>query len=328
MNELQSLSSAKIDPIDSGHRQFMIRPVHEGEDLLNWVREHQEWIQRHLTTTGGFLFRDFQVPSLAYFESVSQAITPQLEEYKERSTPRSEVQGRIYTSTEYPEDQFIPLHNENSYTHAWPRKIWFHCVQNSLAGGETPIADSREVYNRISPAIRQKFEEKKVMYVRNVGGNIDLPWQTVFQTDDRDEVDAYCLRSGIEAEWLGNDRLRTRSVRSAIAKHPVTGEMLWFNQAHLFHVSSLQPEIREYMVSAIGEAHLPRNVYYGDGSPIEESVLDEIRGIYNEVSLVFPWQQGDILLLDNMLNAHGRNPYTGKRKVVVAMAEPWNQYGI
>jgi hypothetical protein len=38
--------------------------------------------------------------------------------------------------------------------------------------------------------------------------------------------------------------------------------------------------------------------------------------------VAFPWQKGDILLLDNMLVAHGRAPYAGPRKVVVAMAEP------
>ncbi|GBF78222.1 taurine catabolism dioxygenase TauD [Paenibacillus sp. 598K] len=328
MSELQSMYNVEVQRVDAAHRQLLIQPGQEGVDLIGWVAEHRDWIVSELHQAGGILFRDFTVPSIDYFEQVSQALTPTLEEYKERSTPRSEVQGKIYTSTEYPADQFIPLHNENSYTHAWPLKIWFHCAINARTGGETPIADSREVYARISPQIRERFADKKLMYVRNVGGGIDLPWQTVFQTDSREEVNAYCKKVQIEVEWLGEDRLRTRSVRGAIAKHPATWELLWFNQAHLFHVSSLPEELRDYMVAAIGEENLPRNVYYGDGSPIEQSILDEIRGVYDETMLVFPWQQGDIVLLDNMLNAHGRNPYTGDRKVVVAMAEPWNQYGL
>ena len=160
------------------------------------------------------------------------------------------------------------------------------------------------------------------MYVRNYGEGLDLPWQDVFQTADRAEVEAFCRASGIVCEWRDGDRLTTRQVCQAVARHPRTGDWVWFNQAHLFHVSSLEPVVREMLVEAFGEQGVPRNSFYGDGSPIEESALQEVRGVYAEESVVFPWQQGDLLLLDNMLAAHGRRPYTGERRVVVGMAEP------
>ncbi|OPA80599.1 taurine catabolism dioxygenase TauD [Paenibacillus selenitireducens] len=327
-NFLPNAKRAIIEPIMNSHPQLMIRPINSDENLLSWVKENRNYIQSTLLSAGGILFRGFPNISLQAFESVMEEITPVLEEYNERSTPRSEVKGKIYSSTEYPADQRIPMHNENSYAHTWPLKIWFHCVQVAIVGGETPIADSRKVYQLIDPSIRKRFAEKKVLYVRNMGGEYDLPWQTVFQTDNPNFVNEYCRQVGIEVEWNGTDRIRTKSTRSAIAKHPITGEDLWFNQAHLFHISSLQPEIREYLVDTLGEENLPRNVYYGDGSKIEDSVLDEIREVYDEVSLTFPWENGDILLLDNMLNTHGRNTFTGMRKIVVAMAEPWKDYGI
>jgi len=104
--------------------------------------------------------------------------------------------------------------------------------------------------------------------------------------------------------------------------HPRTGENLWFNQAHLFHVSSLGKEIAETLISSLGEENLPRNTYYGDGSPIEPEVLDCIRAAYEQIKIKFPWQKNDLLLLDNMLFTHGREPYTGTRKVLVGMACP------
>jgi hypothetical protein len=89
----------------------------------------------------------------------------------------------------------------------------------------------------------------------------------------------------------------------------------------MFHLSNLQPVVRESLLSQFKEEDLPRNAYYGDGSPIETSVLDEIRGIYQETAIHFPWQRGDILMLDNFLASHGREPFVGPRKIVVAMAE-------
>jgi alpha-ketoglutarate-dependent taurine dioxygenase len=125
----------------------------------------------------------------------------------------------------------------------------------------------------------------------------------------------------MEHEWVGDTQIRTRQRCQVVERHPRTGEMLWFNQAHLFHVSRLAAEVRDWLLTAFGEQNLPRNVYFADGSPIEAAMLDEIVRVCDEQAVVFPWQQGDVLLLDNMLTAHGRKPFVGKRKVVVGIAE-------
>jgi hypothetical protein len=211
-----------------------------------------------------------------------------------------------------------------SYSHNWPLKVWFCCVQPATEGGETPIADSRQIFTLLDPKIRERFMDKKVLYVRNYGDGVGLPWQTVFQTNDSVEVEAYCRRAGVRFEWRGNDRLRTWQVRQAIIKHPRTGDVTWFNQAHVHHLSSLAPEVRESLLAAVDDQEFPLdiNAFYGDGSAIEVSVLDEIRSAYREASVPVAWQRGDILLLDNILAAHGRAAFSGPRKIVVAMAEP------
>ena len=89
-----------------------------------------------------------------------------------------------------------------------------------------------------------------------------------------------------------------------------------------FHVSNLEPTIRETLLSIVGEQDLPRNVYYGDGQAIADEELSHIREVLNNCQVNFPWQAGDIMMLDNMLSAHGRSPFKGERKVIVAMAEP------
>ena len=296
-----------------------------GLDLAEWAAGHVSDLNAQLQKTGAILFRNFNVDSIDKFKSFVHLISPELLEYNERSTPRTEVSGEIYTATEYPAELCITLHNESSYSANWPMKIWFYCAQPAVEGGETPIADSRKVFELIDPKIKERFIEKKVMYVRNYSDGVDLPWQTVFQTTDRSAVEDYCRSASIEFEWKDATHLRTRQIRPATAIHPVTGQAVWFNQAHLFHVSSLTPALRESLLSLVEETELPRNSYYGDGSAIEESVLDEIREVYRQSAVIFPWQQGDVLMLDNMLAAHGRMSYTGPRKVLVAMAESYRQ---
>jgi alpha-ketoglutarate-dependent taurine dioxygenase len=110
-------------------------------------------------------------------------------------------------------------------------------------------------------------------------------------------------------------------VHEALARHPKTAEELWFNQAHSFHVSALAPEVRQSLLSLFKEDDLPSNAFYGDGSRIEDSVIKEICHVYREAAVCFAWQKGDLLMVDNMLVAHGRAPFTGPRRILVAMAE-------
>ena len=280
-------------------------------------------VTAHLERDGALLFRGFPVRSMEDFQRFVALVTPDLLEYEFGSTPRSRLSGRVYTSTEYPAHQFIPQHNEQSYTTEWPLKLWFYCAQPASEGGSTPLCDSRAVYGGLSASLRRRFEERGVMYVRNYGNGLDVPWQTVFGTHDRAAVEQYCARVGITCEWSEDGELRTRQRCQAVARHPRTGERVWFNQAHLFHVSNLEPAAREGLLAILSEEELPRHAFYGDGTPIEESVLGEIRGVYAELTRAFSWRAGDVLLLDNMLVAHGRAPFKGERKVLVAMAEPY-----
>lgn len=300
---------------------LVIEPNAEDLSLPGWAAANRERLDALLLERGAILFRGFRVDSVERFQEVARAVTPDLLDYRERAAPRNEVADKVYTSTEFPADQWIPLHHEMSYSHNWPKRIWFYCAQPAAEGGRTPIADDRVVLGRISPDLRRPFLEKKVMYVRNYGEGVDLPWQQVFQTTDRAEVEAYCRKAGMGLEWRGGDRLRTRTVRPAMVTHPQTGDSLWFNHAHMFHVSSLDTATRRALLAQFAPDELPRNAFYGDGSPIPDEVLEEIRSAYRETSVAFPWQRGDALLLDNFLTSHGREPFSGPRRIVVAMAE-------
>jgi alpha-ketoglutarate-dependent taurine dioxygenase len=309
-------------PFDAGHLPILIQPRHAGASLSRCFDAIRFEVDRHLLTSGGLLFRGFDVGGVEAFRAFAAELGHPLLGYEFGSTPRSRISEGVYTSTEYPAHQHIPLHNEQSYSRRWPMKIWFYCALAAEHGGETPIADSREVYRRIAKAARERFVERGLMYVRNYGGGLDVAWQDVFNTESPAEVEAYCRANGIDCEWKEDGELRTRQIAQVAAQHPITGADCWFNQAHLFHVSALEPEVREALLEVVGPEDLPRNVYHADGSEIEPGLLEDVRSALAASMISFPWQSGDVLMLDNMLAAHARSPFRGRRQVVVAMAEP------
>ena len=302
---------------------LVIKPALEGINLPAWAANNRELTEKLLFKHGAILFRDFSINGVTDFSRFCAAASREVMEYKERSSPRHEVSSRVYTSTDYPADQSIFPHNEHSYSKTFPLKLFFYCQTAPSSGGQTPIADCRKVLQRISDSSKNRFVEKSWMYVRNFGHGFGLPWQTVYQTEDRAVVENYCRANDVEFEWKDNDRLRTRQVRPTIRKHPFSGEAVWFNHATFFHLTTLEPVMREALLTAFGEDDLPNNTFYGDGQQIETAVMDELRDAYLQEVVMFDWREGDILMLDNMLTAHARAPYSGPRKILVAMADPY-----
>jgi amino acid adenylation domain-containing protein len=299
---------------------LVVQPALNDVDLTQWVKSQLEFIEAKLSEHGAILFRGFSPESALEFEQFVLSICPELfGEYGD--LPREGVSGQVYGSTPYPAEQAILFHNESSHLRWWPMKIWFFCMRAAQQGGETPIVDCRKVYEALAPEIRERFEKKKVMYVRNYMDGLDVSWQQFFRTSDKSRVEDYCRKASIAFEWKAGNSLRTHQVCQAVLRHPKTGETVFFNQLQAHHVSCLDSATRESLLALLKEEDLPRNVYYGDGSLIEDSVIDEVRGVYQQLAINFPWQKTDILMLDNMLTAHGRNPYTGERKIVVAMGE-------
>lgn len=312
---MRTLAVKKINDL-----QFLAEVDQGPKKLIDWAEEHKEEIDFWLKEKGALLLRGLSLTSSMQFGKMLEVLFGEsLLQYNHRSTPRTELRGNIYTATEYHSEQLIVQHNEQAYTNEWPMRIGFFCLLPSDKGGETPIADSRRIYEEIPKVIREKFTEKGLMYVRNYS-NLDLSWTEVFNTDDPKVVGNYCQENGIEYQWKSDNGLKTSQKLPAIARHPSTGEQLWFNQAHLFHVSALEQSVRHGLLS-MGKENLPRNVYFSDGSDIPDEDLAVIREVYQRCKVRFLWKRGDLMLLDNMLFSHGREPFSGERRILVGMAK-------
>ena len=299
---------------------LVIKPKDNNVSLKSWIENNRERIDKELLKYGAILFRDFAIQSMSQFESISGCFGERTA-YVNRSSPRTEIENRIYTSTEYPADQKINMHTELSYASAWPLKIMFCCDIPAEEGGETPIAGTRAVLGLLKDTTKETFREKGILYKRNFSNQFGLPWQEVFQTEDIRVVEEECRRTGMKFRWYDNyNKLNVEWVRPALVKHPHTHEDVWFNHGFFFHISTLGREVTDNL----NIEDIPFSTFYGDGTEIPEEIIDEIRAAYDRTIVMFTWNKGDILLIDNMLMAHGRNSYRGKRRILVAMTDQYS----
>ena len=289
--------------------------------LLGWFESHQEWLDDQLCRCGAVLLRGFGVRHDLAFEPICRALSRELKRYVEGNSPRRHTSDYVYTSTEYPAEFDISMHNELSYAHSPPRRLFFYCQVPSETGGETPLVDSRLVLDLLDTSVRQRFEEHGVKYVQNIHGGAGLgrSWQETFETTEREEVDRYLSSAGVQATWGDSGSLRTEQVRPAVRVHETTGERVWFNQADQWHPTNLDEKTRSALARFLPDSDYPLYACFGDGSAIDPADLDHIRATMWDAAVRFPWQAGDLLIVDNYLVAHGRCSFTGERAVRVAM---------
>ncbi|MBZ5521508.1 MAG: TauD/TfdA family dioxygenase [Acidobacteriia bacterium] len=305
---------------------LMVQAPPGDREIAGFVQAHAGQIEQALLEHGAVLLRGFDVRSVEDFGRFIDATGLQRIDYIYRSTPRTAVGDKIFTATEYPPQQEIVLHNENSYQRDWPMKVAFCCLVSATTGGATPLGDMRQITAAIGPRLLERFAERGVRYVRHHRRHMDLSWQVVFQTEEPEKVAEFCSASGIEFEWLDPETLRTLQSAHGAAVHPISGERLYFNQAHLFHVTSIGAEGAKSLIQLFGADRLPRHATYGNGEEIAPEDLEHVRNAFRRHEVTFPWQPGDIVLLDNMQVAHGRRPFRGPRKILASLLDARSRY--
>lgn len=312
----------KTSLLDPAHTlPLVIEPAVNDLDLSGWARANRELLERRLLHHGALLFRNFNVSSPEQFREFATVVCTRLAVFTANihPTPKGGAVSQR-TGVTYPISRKIRWHNEDSFNNfKWPSKIMFYCARRAEQGGETPITDCRRLLQLIAPETKRKFVEKGVMFVKNYYPELGMNWQSDFATTDKSEMERHCREASIGFIWKEDGQPRLQYVRPAIVKHPVTGEAIWFNQSQLVHPFFQDQEVRDLWKLSFTEENFPSNCYYGDGTPIEDSDMRDVVRAYDQLETAFPWQEGDILLLDNMLVAHARNPFVGAREIYVAM---------
>ncbi|QFU91622.1 TauD/TfdA family dioxygenase [Amycolatopsis sp. YIM 10] len=267
------------------------------------------------------VFRGFGITPDGLGE-VFDALLPDRLAYVHGNSPRTKVGDNLYTSTEYPPEYTISMHNELSYSHAWPSRLAFYCQQAPETGGATPLTDGVRWLAALDPDLREAFSGG-VRYRQNLHGGRGLgkSWQSTFETEDRDEVEEFLRGTESTWEWKGDGGLRVEQIRPATHRHPVTGAEVWFNQADQWHPAGLGDETAAALARIMPAEDLPQSVTLADGAPIPGDWAVQIRDRGLAAAVDVEWHTGDLMVIDNVLVGHGRRPFTGPRRVLVAMSQ-------
>lgn len=292
-------------------------------DAAGWAGKYSVALRGLATQYGSLLVRGLGLRDVAEVEAVFRRLGSLMTEAEAFARRRRYVDG-VYSSSKWPPNQPMCMHHELSYALKPPSLMLFGCLTAPASGGATPVADSQAVLYALPAKLVQRFELFGWLLIRNYNDDIGASFAEAFGTDDRRAVESYCRANAIKFEWRPDGGLRTWQLRSAVVHHPHTGQQCWFNQIAFLNEWTLAPEVREYLVDVYGEEGLPFNTRFGDGTPIDADVIQTVNEVYAAHTVREPWQPGDMLLVDNVRTAHGRDPFEGPREVVVAMADAFN----
>jgi len=298
-----------------------------------------EEARRLLLAHGALLLRGFGLESENDFaEIVTRHYGSEASAYLAGVSPRNAVRrSQIYESTKIPAHLRIHQHNEMAYLKRAPRNLLFFCDTPSPQGGETPLTDCRRLLREVPEEVRETFKRRGLRNREHFYGRfwnfwtfgmhtsfvrLHRSWKSVFNTSDKDEVRRICKSMNVHLQWLWDGSIRLTCRRPPTAPHPDSGEEVWFNQASTLNVTAYVYGWLKYLGYHLAypfARYRPFDVSYSDRKRIPHSYLRAIQEATDRVTTAFPWQKGDLLLIDNFLVAHGRMPYKGPRRILVAI---------
>jgi alpha-ketoglutarate-dependent taurine dioxygenase len=292
----------------------------EATDAPRWAAEHRDALRAAVLEHGSLLVRGLGLSDASQTAAVFRSLGTLMTE-REAFAPRRSYSPGVYSATKWPANQHMCMHHELSYRLEFPSLMMFACLTAPADRGATPIADSLSVLQALPGELVERFERGGWLLVRNYNGEIGASVAEAFGTDDQSSIENYCRANAIEFEWQPDGALRTWQRRSAVVRHPQTGRRCWFNQIGFLNEWSMEPEVREYLVDVYGEDGLPFNTRFGNGDPIGADIVAVIDHVYETNTMREQWQAGDLMLVDNIRTAHGRDDFEGPREVLVAMAD-------
>ncbi|MCO5564553.1 hypothetical protein L7F22_018217 [Adiantum nelumboides] len=299
-------------------------PLESPIDACRLLQTCRAFLEQKLKEHGALFFRGFPLHSACDFQSAVDAFGWQTLRYI-GSSPRTRVTQSVYTANDADPDKLIDFHHEMSTvpdSASWPPKVLFFCETPPLEGGQTAIIMSHKVTQTLRkqlPDFMQKLEDFGLLYLKVLPletnfRHISLQgWPTVFGTSNEKEAEERAKEEfNATVKWLpGGHMSMAIGPAKAIRNFGRAGLDVWFNTLTIFYTGSSHKE-------GMSSDH-PYDVVFGDGSPLPQDAVETCKKVLEENSVDIPWQQGDLMILDNFSVLHARRPYKPPRQILVTL---------
>lgn len=290
-------------------------------ELTLWLAGQLPYIEAELRTHGAVLFRDFPVKSALDFDAFSATFGYEDFTYDESfsNAVRINLTPRVFTANEAPPDREIFLHHELAQTPFYPSKIFFCCLSAPESGGETPLCRSDLLFaefKRQYPDWTDLLAELGLRYTiqmpetDNLESGQGRSWRNTLSVNSEAQAEDKLARLGYEWRWRKDQTLSATTPVMPAIRALSDGSASFFNQ-----------------VIAVSRGWqrgtgTPTPLTFGDGTKIDDSILEALIAVSHTFSTALQWQAGDVALVDNFRVMHGRYPYAGKspRQIIVNLA--------
>jgi len=291
----------------------------------DWVAKHRDELLQHAHQHGAVLLRDFPVSDAEGFDAIIRALdVPNFPYEKSLSNAvRVNRTERVFSANEAPPEVQIFFHHEMAQTPLFPRWILFSCEVAPQQGGATPLCRSDVLLERLQeeqPEFVQRCQQLGLRYTNVMPDQDDAQsgmgrsWRSTLGVDSREEAEARLKTLGYEWEWQEDGCLKATTPPLPAVAECDDGRKVFFNQ----------------LIAAFCGWKDDRNdpsqaIRHGDGSKLDTDAVMAAAKIADEITFNMQWQVGDVVLIDNTIVMHAREPFVGKRKVVASLAEMQTQ---
>ncbi|SOY50671.1 conserved hypothetical protein [Cupriavidus taiwanensis] len=293
-----------------------------------WTRTARPALDALILAHGGVVLRGFPTTGTEDFAAFIEQFPAFDGGYAGGRAPRETISGRVMEATRLSASVRLAVHSEMAYRRDYPRRIAFFSRKTAEVGGETLIADVRQLAERMDPGLAGKIARLGSRTAINFGPRRDADdasyahmdergWNQSFHTEDPAEVNRLCAERGLEPAWHGDGSLTVFNALEPFVMHPQTGRRLYRSILHM------QPQVEhpEQERERRQRQKYPTGATLGNGEALTDAERAHIDQLCDQTTYSWPWRDGDVMVLDNLQVWHGRNPYQGTRDVQVALLD-------